>query len=370
MQSLLRWSIENTDRTGGNGGDGSSQQPKQIDPEIINVLMGRPESELMKDALAVATDVEKNEDDRLQALDDFEMLVENIDNAINIGKMDMWPPLQELLTSPSSSDKIRSAVLWIIGTAAQNNPAAQNAYIPLPNSPLSKILERLAPNESSSGTRSKAVYALSGLLKHNARGVKLLEESAGWKVLKTALADPDITVRRKTVFLLSSLLLSSAFTPSSPSASDPSGVRMHGTGIQNNDEPQQPDYPNSHAGMTSESTATAEITSAALQEHGITADLVQGLVNPIPHGKDGDEEGDADLEEKLVRYLYFATFFSLHMLISFRLFYTYLTSARGELEDNDKEVLLSWIQERRGKGENWDLGSEELDTLQRALTSA
>jgi hsp70-interacting protein len=39
----------------------------------------------------------------------------------------MWEPLQNLLIAPSSSDAIKTNVLWIIGTAVQNNPAAQNA---------------------------------------------------------------------------------------------------------------------------------------------------------------------------------------------------------------------------------------------------
>ena len=46
----------------------------------------------------------------------------------------MWKPLHELLTSPSSSDAIKMHTVWVIGTAVQNNPSAQNAvsniYIP------------------------------------------------------------------------------------------------------------------------------------------------------------------------------------------------------------------------------------------------
>ena len=41
--------------------------------------------------------------------------------------MGMWPAIQGLLTSSTSTDGIRSAALWIVGTAAQNNPSAQNA---------------------------------------------------------------------------------------------------------------------------------------------------------------------------------------------------------------------------------------------------
>lgn len=77
MQSLLRWSIENSPASGqqdGDGGQQASAQPRQIDPAIIDTILGKPESELMKEALAVAVDTEKSEDDRLQALDNFEMV--------------------------------------------------------------------------------------------------------------------------------------------------------------------------------------------------------------------------------------------------------------------------------------------------------
>jgi hypothetical protein len=39
----------------------------------------------------------------------------------------MWKPLHELLTSPSSSDAVKTQTLWVIGTAIQNNPSAQKA---------------------------------------------------------------------------------------------------------------------------------------------------------------------------------------------------------------------------------------------------
>ena len=39
----------------------------------------------------------------------------------------MWKPLQNLLLSPSSPDRIKKQTLWVIGTAIQNNPSAQTA---------------------------------------------------------------------------------------------------------------------------------------------------------------------------------------------------------------------------------------------------
>lgn len=78
MQSLLRWSIENSAPTSSGEDAGSSHPPpqprKDLDPGIIDMILGKPDAELMKEALAVAVDETRPEDDRLQALDDFEMV--------------------------------------------------------------------------------------------------------------------------------------------------------------------------------------------------------------------------------------------------------------------------------------------------------
>ena len=70
MQSLLRWSIENSQ-------PGTSPQPTErgkLDPELIDMILGKPDAELMKEALAVAVDETRDEDARVQALDNFEMV--------------------------------------------------------------------------------------------------------------------------------------------------------------------------------------------------------------------------------------------------------------------------------------------------------
>lgn len=45
----------------------------------------------------------------------------------DLEKLKMWEPLHTLLTSPTSSEEIQMATLWILGTAVQNNPAAQSS---------------------------------------------------------------------------------------------------------------------------------------------------------------------------------------------------------------------------------------------------
>ena len=78
MDSLLRWSIEHsTPRSA----DAPPPARKDLDPGIIDHLLGKPDAVLMKETLEVALDEKRDESARIQALDDFEMLVEHIDNA-------------------------------------------------------------------------------------------------------------------------------------------------------------------------------------------------------------------------------------------------------------------------------------------------
>lgn len=62
------------------------------------------------------------------------------------------------------------------------------------------LLKFLHPSVKSPKLRSKAVYALSGLLKHNAAAVKQFEEAGGWQVLKAALEGPSF--EHTAVFLV------------------------------------------------------------------------------------------------------------------------------------------------------------------------
>lgn len=78
MQSLLRWSIENS-TTGSSDVTAASPSPParrtDLDPGIIDAILGRPDSELMKESLAKAQDASLDEDARLTALDDLEMVM-------------------------------------------------------------------------------------------------------------------------------------------------------------------------------------------------------------------------------------------------------------------------------------------------------
>ena len=81
MDSLLRWSIENS---APRNADGPPPVRKDIDTDVIDYILGKPDAVLMKEALEIALDEKRDEEARVQALDDFEMLVEQIDNANGI----------------------------------------------------------------------------------------------------------------------------------------------------------------------------------------------------------------------------------------------------------------------------------------------
>ncbi|OAX36921.1 Fes1-domain-containing protein [Rhizopogon vinicolor AM-OR11-026] len=293
MQSLLRWGVENS-----SPGAPPPVPRKDLDPGIIDHILGKSDAQLMREALEVAVNESQIEDDRLRALEDLEMLVQNIDNANDMKKLNMWEPLHGLLLASSTSDDIKMQTLWVIGTALQNNPAAQLTYLEL--EPLPVLLRSLSPLDSSATTRSRAMYTLSGLLKLNAAAVKQMSAVGGWSALRTSLEDSDIRVRRKTVFLLDSLLMPT---------SDESVILQ--SNINAPSSANSPVHPNSHASMISNpsSISTWSVTLAALQSESapegssLLDALVSALTEPLPFGPDGENDKDVEFQELIVRVL-------------------------------------------------------------------
>jgi hypothetical protein len=74
MDALLRWSIENSTPLGSAPGDRPPVQRQDLNPEIIDMILGKPDAELMKEDMAVAIDATRSEDDRINALDHLEMV--------------------------------------------------------------------------------------------------------------------------------------------------------------------------------------------------------------------------------------------------------------------------------------------------------
>ncbi|KAI7848666.1 armadillo-type protein [Circinella umbellata] len=117
--------------------------------------------------------------------------------------MKLWPPLLSQLNA--EEPEIRKGVAWVCGTAMQNNPKAQEAF--LANEGLEKLVE-LLKNEQSKQVKATVIYAVSGLLKHSSKAQELFEQKGGFDAL-FAIVKPttEPTILRKTVFLFNSLLI-------------------------------------------------------------------------------------------------------------------------------------------------------------------
>jgi len=99
---------------------------------------------------------EANLEDKIIAFDNFEQLVENIDNANNLEPLGLWTPLVEQLHHAEAD--MRKMASWCIGTAVQNNVKAQERMLVMGAFPK---LASIAVEDNDTATRRKAVYALS-----------------------------------------------------------------------------------------------------------------------------------------------------------------------------------------------------------------
>ncbi|KAF9173476.1 hsp70 nucleotide exchange factor fes1 [Mortierella sp. AD010] len=152
LNELLKWSIINqATESEDASAEGASKKPmEKLDPELIDAILGKSESQMMLEALTVIKNPQASIDEKELAWEDFEMLIEQIDNASMI----------ELLSDPET-------------------------YV-----------------------RAKAIYALSGAIKHFEPALEEFKNMDGYKTLITLLkTETDIPLLRKTVFLINTLLI-------------------------------------------------------------------------------------------------------------------------------------------------------------------
>ena len=130
MNNLLKWSIENSvDPASGNG---EPQKRQPLDTEALQRLFANAPSDadLMKAAMEVirASEEEITLENKLIAFDNFEQLIENLDNANNMEVLGLWTPL--VATLEHEEAEMRKMAAWCIGTAVQNNDKAQDRVCP------------------------------------------------------------------------------------------------------------------------------------------------------------------------------------------------------------------------------------------------
>ena len=159
LNSLLQWGIENSEASY-NSTSNIPQTPGPnhcINAETLSALLGGPsDADLMKESMTVIRSPDANLDTKMVAFDNFEQLVEQIDNANNLESLGLWTPLVEQLSS--AEPDLRRMAAWCIGTAVQNNQKSQERFLAVDGIPK---LTKLAVEDVDKAVRKKAVYALS-----------------------------------------------------------------------------------------------------------------------------------------------------------------------------------------------------------------
>jgi len=174
LNELLKWSIENASST---DNDPSAAPPanRGLNADAIAALFGGPsDADLMKESMAAitSTDPEVTLDDKLIAFDNFEQLIENLDNANNLGPLALWTPLLNCLSSEEPD--IRRMAAWCIGTAVQNNETSQERL--LAQGGIATLTEIAVKETETKEVRRKAIYALSSECRNYQAGMDCFTE--------------------------------------------------------------------------------------------------------------------------------------------------------------------------------------------------
>lgn len=129
LNNLLKWSIENAGPSAPSSNDTEAQagqrpSDRHLNADALRALMGGPnDADLMRESMAAIQNPDISLENKLVAFDNFEQLIENIDNANNMQPMGLWTPLVELLGSEEA--ELRRMAAWCMGTAVQNSAKAQ-----------------------------------------------------------------------------------------------------------------------------------------------------------------------------------------------------------------------------------------------------
>lgn len=167
LTNLLKWGVENADSS---RKDPTSQVKKSqnLNTEALAALFGNrpPDTQLMKEAMKIIEEEENDLKNRLIAFDNFEQLIEGIDNANNLGPLELWEPLVKMLRDKEA--ELRTYAAWCCATAVQNNMKSQERLLILGAIP---TIVELATEDSDPDVRKKAILALSSATRNYQPGL-------------------------------------------------------------------------------------------------------------------------------------------------------------------------------------------------------
>lgn len=180
LNELLKWGIENSESSRNDPTAGHTDQQQRnarngFNPAALAELLGGPsDADRMRGAMAaiVAPFDQVDLENKLTAWDNFEQLIENIDNANNMESLKLWEPVIQQLESEEA--EMRRFAAWSISTAVQNNVKCQEKALEKGAIPR---LARLVEHDSNQAVRKKAATALSSEVRNFQAGLDELEKS-------------------------------------------------------------------------------------------------------------------------------------------------------------------------------------------------
>lgn len=203
---MLHWSIANSQ-----GDQQTRERVGQPDPKLLEQLFGTGPDEptLMKQSITVITNPEAELENKLTAFDNFEMLIENMDNANNIENLKLWSPLLQLLESPET--ELRTCALSCVGTASQNNVKTQDDFLKYDGG-LQKIIKLAGDANEPTEVRTKALYALSNLIRNHTSSSEVFCKLQGLEVIPPIIQSTKVNKKMKmrAISLLSAFLTSTS----------------------------------------------------------------------------------------------------------------------------------------------------------------
>jgi len=191
LNDLLKWGIENSDAS---RNDPDAKPPtSDLTPELMASLMGGPsDADLMKASMEIITSDDADQvtlDDKLIAFDNFEQLIEGLDNANNMANLQLWAPLLDQLRHDER--EIRKMAAWCIGTAVQNNVKTQERLVIMGDTGVPSLVHIATNEDEHEEVRRKAVYALSSACRNYQPAMDLFAKELTKKGHETGNVDAN-----------------------------------------------------------------------------------------------------------------------------------------------------------------------------------
>ncbi|TPX58685.1 hypothetical protein PhCBS80983_g02960 [Powellomyces hirtus] len=196
QSELLQWGTAHSTP----GAVPANREP--IDPKWLEVILGKEDSVRMKECMEIIQDAEKSVHEKEAAFDEFEMLVESLDNANDLRPLKLWAPLIEIV-STSPEPKLRMYAAWVMGTAVQNNFKAQDDFMAAGG--LDPILKVLA-SDTDADVRGKALHCISSAIRQNSAAIGAFMAKNGVAALVSVALDGDARLLKRAIFLIRSLI--------------------------------------------------------------------------------------------------------------------------------------------------------------------